>query len=145
MISVDTNLLIYAADPDCPQHHSSRGFLQQQIERRDFALCELVLVELYMQLRNPRVFRKPYTAIQAASYCQKLRKNPYWRYVDYDPAVRPALWRWAAETESGFRHIIDVRIALTLMHHGVKEFATANTKDFENLGFERVWNPLAES
>jgi len=25
---------------------------------------------------------------------------------------------------------------------GVTEFATVNTKDFEGLGFRRVWNPL---
>jgi hypothetical protein len=30
-----------------------------------------------------------------------------------------------------------------LIHHGVKTLATTNTKDFQELGFERVWNPLA--
>ncbi|MFM8358316.1 MAG: hypothetical protein ACKOET_07130 [Verrucomicrobiota bacterium] len=29
-----------------------------------------------------------------------------------------------------------------LRHDGVTEFATANVKDFEGFGFERVWNPL---
>jgi len=51
----------------------------------------------------------------------------------------------AAAGEAGFarRHIIDLRLALTLQHHGVTELATANVKDFEGLGFERVWNPAA--
>jgi hypothetical protein len=30
-----------------------------------------------------------------------------------------------------------------LQHHGVTEFATVNTADFRDLGFHRVWNPLA--
>ncbi len=36
----------------------------------------------------------------------------------------------------------DIRLALTLHHHGVTEFATGNTGDFENLGFSRVWDPF---
>lgn len=32
---------------------------------------------------------------------------------------------------------------MTLIHQGVTEFATANVKDFEALGFQKVWNPLA--
>ena len=142
MISVDTNLLIYAADPDSPKHERSREFLEPLAQRKDFALCELVLVELYMQLRNPRVFRNPYSAKAAADYCAQLRRNPYWRYLDYDAAIRMELWRWARATRSGFRHIIDMRLGLTLRHHGVTEFATANVKDFKAVGFKRVWNPL---
>lgn len=145
MISVDTNLLIYAADPDSPMHEASRVFLEPYTTRKDFALCELVLVELYMQLRNPRVFRRPYSAQAAADYCQQLRLNPSWRYFDYDPSIRGDLWRWAAETRSGFRHIIDMRLGLSLRHQGVTEFATANVKDFKQVGFERVWNPLVSA
>lgn len=37
------------------------------------------------------------------------------------------------------------RLALTLRHHGVTEFVTANVKDFEGFGFTRVWNPLASA
>jgi hypothetical protein len=31
---------------------------------------------------------------------------------------------------------------LTLRQCGVTHFATANVKDFEGWGFEKVWNPL---
>ena len=50
--------------------------------------------------------------------------------------------RLAAKSGFAFRRIIDVRLARTLLHHGVTEFATANVRDFAKLGFERVWNPL---
>lgn len=51
---------------------------------------------------------------------------------------------WAHAARKGFaRHrIFDVRLSLTLLHHGVTELATANVKDFEGFGFQRVWNPL---
>jgi hypothetical protein len=48
----------------------------------------------------------------------------------------------AAKSGFAFRRIIDIRLARTLLHHGVTEFATANVKDFARVGFERVWNPL---
>jgi hypothetical protein len=38
--------------------------------------------------------------------------------------------------------VFDARLALTLRHHGVSEFATANIKDSAGFGFDRVWNPL---
>ena len=38
--------------------------------------------------------------------------------------------------------VFDARLALTLRHHGVTAFATANEKDFQEFGFERLWNPL---
>ena len=41
------------------------------------------------------------------------------------------------------RRIYDARLALCLLAHGVREFATVNVKDFAGLGFRRVFNPLA--
>ena len=96
-----------------------------------------------MHLRNPSVFKKPRDAKGAAAFCQILRSNPAWEQADYEPDVAPSLWKWASGTTAGFRHIIDARLALTLRHHGVTHFATANARHFGGFGFEKVWNPLA--
>ena len=96
-----------------------------------------------MQLRNPAILRKPLSAVAAVDFCVRLRSNPKWQLVDYEPAVSEQLWRWARSTSSAFRRTIDARLALTLQHHGVTEFAAANVKDFEEFGFQRLWNPLA--
>jgi len=143
MLTADTNLFIHAADPDSPQHHKASEFFHKlPATGEEFVVCELVLVELYMQLRNGAIFVRPYTAREAASYCQSLKQNPLWRCVDYHTDISPQLWEWAAATHAGFRQIIDARLALTLRHHGVTQLATANVKDFKRFGFERVWNPL---
>jgi uncharacterized protein len=143
MLTADTNLLIHSADPDSPHHESARKFFEEVNNgSEEFVLCELVLVELYMQLRNPAIFRKPYTAKESTSYCRALKQTPSWRCVDYDPLVSKRLWAWAEETKAGFRQIIDARIAFTLIHHGVTKFATANVKHFKDFGFVKVWNPL---
>ena len=143
--TADTNLFIHAADPDSPHHAKAREFFADACVERDdheFVLCELVLVELYMLLRNAAVFAKPYSARESAGYCMALRQNPLWRCVDYDPAVSVKLWQWATTTKAGFRRTIDARLGLTLRHHGVSQLATVNTKDFQEFGFQRVWNPL---
>jgi len=143
MLTADTNLFIHAADPDSAHHHKAREFfLNLPSLTEEFVVCELVLVELYMQLRNGAVFVRPYTPREAASYCLALKSNPQWRCVDYHVDIAPRLWRWAAETKAGFRQIIDARLAFTLRHHGITQLATANEKDFDTFGFERVWNPL---
>jgi uncharacterized protein len=56
--------------------------------------------------------------------------------------IAEPLWNWAAKAKTGFRHIIDARLALTLRHHRVTHFANANAKHFEGFGFEKVWNSL---
>lgn len=140
MISVDTNILVYAANPKAAYHAKALQFMSE-FNNEELVLCELVLIELYMALRNPAIFPVPYKAAEAAAYCCSLKKHPKWRYVDYEPAVSEKLWDWAANTSQGFRQMIDARIALTLQYHGVDEFATANIKDFKAFGFKKLWNP----
>lgn len=143
ILSADTNLFLYAANPNSPYHGAAQQFFADQASGQNrFLLCGLVLVEIYMQLRNPAVFKTPKSAGQAAAFCQSLRANPAWEYADYEPDVGPELWKWAAETTPVFREIIDARLAFTLRHHGVTHFATANVRHFEGFEFERVWNPL---
>jgi len=144
MLTTDTNLLIHVADPDSPDHDSAKAFFTSVTQgSEEFVLCELILVELYMQLRNPAIFAKPYTAKESAAHCLALKQNPNWRCIDYDPLISPKLWAWAKETRAGFRQIIDARIAFTLLHHGVTRFATANVKRFKDFGFTEVWNPVS--
>ena len=142
MISADTNLFLYAANPACRQHGAARAFFQSVAMTPDFVVCEFVLVELYMQLRNPAVMAKPLLGREAANFCRALKSHPTWQHVDYRPEVSEELWSWAHTERVGFRQIIDARLALTLLHHGVLDFATANLKDFCSFPFRRVWNPL---
>ena len=143
ILSADTNLFLYASNPDSPHHAAARGFFEQYANGADrFLLCGLVLVEIYMQIRNPAVFAKPRSASEAWAFCENLRRNPKWEFGDYEPAVAVPLWEWAGKTAAGFREIIDARLAYTLRHHGVTHIATANQRHFSEFGFEVVWSPL---
>jgi uncharacterized protein len=141
MTSFDTNLAVYAANTSSPWHQAARQFLQSLALRKDVAVCELVLVELYLKLRNEKIFPRPLTAPQAAAVCQSYRKNRSWVLIESAP-VMEGVWEQACEGGFAFRRIIDLRLAQTLRHHGVTDFATSNEKDFADQGFARVWNPL---
>ena len=143
MISFDTNLAVYAMNSASEFHLPAIDFMSSLSKRRDVVVCELVLVELYLKLRNERIFPRPLSASQAAAVCQSYRQNRLWKIVEGAP-VMENVWNSAGDEGFPFRRIIDVRLGLTLLYSGVIEFATSNVKDFQQLGFKRVWNPLTE-
>lgn len=148
MISCDTNILFVALEASRPGNGPARRFLDSHRNSPDFAICELCLLELYALLRNPATARKPLGAEKAVSLIQTLRSNPRWDVLDYPGAgtgIMDEIWKLAAAAQFPRRKVFDARLALTLRHHGVSEFATSNVKDFEGFGFKRVWNPLEEA
>ncbi len=147
MTSCDTNILFVALEASRPGHGAARAFLEERRDDPEFALCELVLIELYVLLRNPVIACRPLAPAGASDVIKTLRSNPRWDILDYPgPAARvmDVVWDRATAPDFARRRIFDARLAFTLRHHGVTEFATGNQKDFEGLGFERVWNPLEE-
>jgi len=141
MISFDTNLAVYAANSSAPEYRASRVFLESLADREDVMVCELMLVELYLKLRNSKIFPIPMSASAAVAWCMSLRDNKNWALIEGAP-VMDEVWREASRKNFALRRIIDARLAMTLRHHGVTEFATSNLKDFQGFGFSRVWNPL---
>jgi len=146
VLALDSNLLLYAANEDCPEHAASRAFVTSLSGRTDVAISEFILVELYLLVRNPVVFNRPLDAHEAAALIGAYRRHPRWMLVGWPESstrVHEVLWKAASAKGFPRRRIIDQRMAIMLLEQGVREFATANVRDFKGLGFERVWNPLA--
>jgi toxin-antitoxin system PIN domain toxin len=144
MISVDTNILLFSYCENSPHHARAKAFLISLAAREDVALSEFVLSELYLLLRNPAVLEKPLNPREAVEVIKSYRFHPRWQIVGFPPRSRDIhaeIWKQAATHHFARRRIYDVRTALCLKAFGVKEFATANIKDFKNLGFDKVWNP----
>jgi len=143
MIACDTNILFPALEASHPDHRKARAWLESMVGNESFALCELVLTEVYTLLRNAAICAKPLSAAAAVTLIENLRGNPAWLVLDHPgPGLMDKVWEVARRTESAQR-IYDIRLALTLRHAGVRSFATANIRDFRSFGFEKVWNPLA--
>jgi uncharacterized protein len=146
VISLDTNLLFAALNRDVDHHAQAYAFLDSLAQRSDVVISELVLLELYVLLRNPVVNQLPLGAEQASALCHGLRRNPNWQVVSLPAESRrfhDALWKQLAQDTMPRRRAFDLRLALSLIDAGVREFATINLKDFADTGFARVWNPLA--
>lgn len=143
MTAVDTNILFAWLNRDHAWHPPAAAWMSAQAANPSLVLCELCLVELYGLLRNPAVVKRPLDGPAAVRLIQGLRRHPQWELVDYPGGLMNEVWPAAGLAEFARRRIYDARLALTLRHHGVNEFATTNAKDFAGFGFERVWNPLA--
>lgn len=141
MLSIDTNILLYAQNRDCPEHGAARTFIERCATRNDIAICELVLLELYQLLRNPAVLAEPLSAPDAAGLCGSWRSNPRWALIENAP-VMDKVWAIARRPNIARRAVFDARIALTLRYHGVTDFATRNISDFEGFGFTHLINPI---
>jgi toxin-antitoxin system PIN domain toxin len=146
MLSIDTNLLLYAYNTASPDHEAAYRWMISIQRVEDVAISEFVLAELYCLLRNPAVLERPLSAPKAVEVIQTYRSHPRWRLISFptaeDRGLHDALWKKAASKAFAFRRLYDVRTAMTMILQGVTEFATANAKDFAGLGFKKVWNPL---
>ena len=86
MVSIDTNLLVYAQNARYAQHEAAQAFVTQ-CRDREIVICELVLVELYLVLRSAAIVSRPLGATEAAAVCKRYRENRRWRLVECAPVM----------------------------------------------------------
>jgi len=145
MLSIDTNILLHAFNEDSSRHEAAYAWIMSIQRDEDVAISEFILAEFYGLLRNPAVLKHPLTAQEAVEVIQTYRNHPRWRLIGFPTESRPlhdALWKKATAKTFAFRRLYDTRSALTLIAQGVTDFATVNVKDFEGVGFRRVWSPI---
>jgi len=145
VISLDTNILLPAIDPRHPDHIRAVAFVESLQMRDDVAVSEFILLELYGLLRNPAVLSKPLSPAAATDVCGAFRSHPHWQLIGFPPdsrAFHQSLWPLLRTSDFARRRAYDWRAALSMLRQGVTEFATVNVKDFDGLGFAKVWNPL---
>ena len=143
MIGIDTNILLYSLNPASEWHSRAVDFLKKNfgIPTVKVVITDYVLVELYVHLRNPAVMAQPLSPAKARDIVTSYLKIPNVMRAE-NANVMNDVWSLAGSKNFARRRIFDARLALTLRHVGVTHFATANIKDFQGLGFEKVWNPL---
>jgi hypothetical protein len=83
VISLDTNLLLYAYSQASPWHEKASAFLLSLAGNEEVGISEFVLVEFYMLLRNPAVLSNPPPPSAAAEAIQSYRSHPAWQILGY--------------------------------------------------------------
>lgn len=143
MISFDTDVLFAAVEPSHVDHEPARAWLDS-LDGGAVAISELVLMELYMLVRNPTISQRPLSPAGAVALVERFRTHPRWQLLDAPEGIMAEVWQRAAEPGFGRRRIVDARLGVSLARQGVTDFATRNARDFQGLGLRRVFDPLAE-
>ncbi len=127
MISIDTNILFHAFNADSPLNGRAYDWLASSGDSEDVAISEFVLAELYRLVRNPVTAGAAALSARAAfQLIEAYRQHPRWMLIGFSAhsrALHDRLWKEAARSGFGYRKLYDVRTALTLLEHGVTEFA----------------------
>ena len=143
MNSLDTNILVYAANEDCDEHAKANQLVNDALSApRDWIIAEQVLFEYYKALRHPRILSKPLSAPAAAVQIQFLREKSGFMICCYEMFLWNRVFDHLSRQDFPYQRTHDQILAQTLLHNGVKTFHTRNTKDFVGIGFERVINPI---
>ena len=144
MFLVDTNILLYAVDPDSPEH--ALALAQLEGYRRETELWFLTWGVIYEFLRvstHRAVFERPLSIERAWSWIEAVRASASCRVLA-ETERHPEIVR-----ELAARHprlagnpVHDLHTAALMLEHGVTEVRTADT-DFHQFPFLRVVNPLS--
>jgi predicted nucleic acid-binding protein len=143
LCSLDTNILLYAANEDAPEHGVCKTFLQKVVENpEDWIIADQVYLELYRALRSLKVMSNPLSAGEAANHISLLRDGMGMMHCGYSSECWDRLIRSLQTEDFPYRRTNDAVLAATLLSHGVKTFYTRNTKDFLSAGFKQIINPV---
>ena len=143
MKSLDTNMLIYAANQSCEEHAVARELAESLLaEPQDWMLADQVLFEYYRALRNPVILEHPLSARQAANQVRFLREEAGCLHCAYSSdlwdSVSPHL---SKESLRGIG-VFDAILAVTLQANGITQFYTRNVREFKRFGIFEVINPF---
>lgn len=146
MFVIDTNLLLYAVNPDADEHLRARELIEAwRVDERSWFITWGIIYEFLRVATHPRVFSTPLTLAQANAWIAALlagRTDSILIQTDRHRAVLNDL----AEKHSRLRGnpVHDLHIAALMIEHGVPEIRTADT-DFHQFAALDVVNPLVEA
>ncbi|MFK7911534.1 MAG: type II toxin-antitoxin system VapC family toxin [Akkermansiaceae bacterium] len=143
MNSLDTNILLYAVNADCPEHTHALAIYQAMLDNpEEWIISDQILFEFYRLLRNPRVLERPLNHPQALNQITYIREHSGVQHCAYETTFWQELFSKQSAPITNSLHIFDRILAVTLRNNGVSHFYTRNTKDFSDAGFEQLVNPI---
>ena len=140
---IDTNLMLYGANSDAPEHNRAREFLAGVGSTRDaWYVTDGILYEFLRVATHARVFPRPLTWHEALDFLQP--------FVDAENVhilrVEDSHWSLLAALLAELTHpsgnlFFDVRTVVLMREHGVRRIYTTDTDFLQFSGIEVV-NPL---
>ncbi|MFA6562037.1 MAG: TA system VapC family ribonuclease toxin [Verrucomicrobiia bacterium] len=140
---IDTNILLYAVNRDAPEHEAARQFLLRAgSSAEQWYFTDGILYEFLRVATHQKVFAEPLTWREAIRFLRPLTNNPRFRLLVAGESHFTILEEvLAVLTHPAGNLFFDVRTAVLMREHGVREIYTADT-DFLQFLELKVINPL---
>jgi uncharacterized protein len=140
---VDTNILIYAADLHAPEHKICRSKLLEWREQPSiWHLTWGIIYEFIRVSTHPKVFRNPFSLINARDFIQAILSSPSLNILTETQRHHQVMAEVFEQfpTMSG-NLIFDAHTAILMKEHGIKTIYTHDT-DFHRFPFLDVRDPV---
>jgi toxin-antitoxin system PIN domain toxin len=143
---VDTNVLVYGADSDCPEHARCRALLD---EWRNGALPWFttwgILYEFLRVVTHPRVFRRPWTLEDAWGFVAAMLGSRSLTVLTHTSRHVDVAAQTVAEVPALRGNLLhDAHTAILMREHGLRRIYTRDS-DFHRFAFLEVRDPLGSS
>jgi toxin-antitoxin system PIN domain toxin len=140
---VDTNVLVYAADGDSPEHPRCRELLDGwRGQSGAWYLTWSICYEFLRVVTHPRVFRHPWTVSSANAFLAALQSSPGLEILVPTGRHARVLEETIADVPQISGNLLhDVHIAVLMREHGIRRIVTRDT-DFHRFRFLDPIDPL---
>ena len=143
MISVDTNLLVYAHRAGTPQHRAARRALDRAAnDDAGWGITLASLAEFWSVITHPASTGRPSTPAEASAFLLSLVRSGGAQLWQPGAGFSDRLLALAVERHIHGPRIFDLQIALTAVENGAREIWT-HDRNFLSLPGLRVRVPLA--
>lgn len=140
---VDTNVLVYAANHDAPEHQACRRLFERwRVSAQPWYTTWGVLYEFLKVVTHPRVLHTPWKGARALEFVQALLASPSLDVLTPGERHEAILADTLAELPDlagGFFH--DVHTAVLMREHGIRRIVTRD-EGFRRFAFLEVQDPL---
>ena len=144
MFVVDTNILIYAANPEAAEHSAAYELVERwRLGDTPWHLTWGIVYEFLRVITHRRVFRRPWTAAEGIAFVEALLAAP--GLIVLTPTARhgailASVLRDTPRVSGNL--FFDCQTATLMREHGVRTILTHDA-DFHRFRFLEVSDPLA--
>jgi len=144
MILIDANILIYAYNPDAPQHAAARLWLEATLSRQvPVRLAWTTVLAFLRIMTHPQVFDRPLSPQEAVAIVDDWLALPAVALLDPSDRHWPLLRERLVEGQARGALATDAHLAALAVEHGAVLFTT--DRDFSRFKDVRVVNPRETS
>ena len=145
MFVVDTNILIYGADKDSPDHARCRALIELWRARTTpWYVTWGIVYEFLRVVTHPRVLARPFSASQAWTFLDALFASPHLRVLAETDRHRHVAAEVFDEVPGISGNLVfDAHTAILMRENGIKTIYTRDT-DFNRFPFLDTVDPVTE-